>query len=74
MSSTIDEFLSLFAYEKIECPVCKQKRIIETYSETTTLYCPPVYDENGVQVNRNKNRTTTYYRCAKCGNEFSKVF
>ena len=53
-----------------KCPKCGESYYMERYSASTALYCPPIY-KNGVNINLDKNITTTYYSCLNCGHQFS---
>ena len=52
------------------CPHCGESYYMENYSATTALYYPPIY-EDGVNINPDRNTTTTYCTCLNCGKEFS---
>ncbi len=39
-------------------------------SETTLLYFPFIYDENGTNINPSKNTITIPWICLECGNEW----
>lgn len=52
------------------CPHCGESYYIENYSTTTALYYPPIY-KDGVNINPDRNTTTTYCTCLNCGKEFS---
>lgn len=54
----------------VKCPKCGESFYQEVYTTSTALYCPPVY-KNGVNVNTDRNQTTTHCRCCNCGEEFS---
>ena len=55
------------------CPYCKKptKRSGSSYSTCTALCYPPAYDENGVNMNPDRNTTTTEYYCEECGRKYS---
>lgn len=52
------------------CPHCGKSHYMELYSSSTAVYYPPIY-KDGVNINPDKNTTTTYCRCMECGKEFS---
>jgi hypothetical protein len=52
------------------CPHCGESYYMENYSTTTAMYYPPIY-KNGVNINPDRNTTTTYCTCLNCGKEFS---
>lgn len=54
----------------IKCPYCGESYYMENYSTTTAMYYPPIW-KNGVNVNPDRNATTTYCTCMNCGNNFS---
>lgn len=54
----------------IKCPYCNASKYMEGNSFSTACYYPPIY-ENGVNINPDKNKTTTVCRCLECGKEFT---
>ena len=52
-----------------KCPHCGESYYIENYSMTTALYCPPIY-KDGVNINPDRNQTTTHCTCLNCGKNF----
>lgn len=52
------------------CPHCGKSYYIENYSTTTAVHYPPIY-KDGVNINPDRNTTTTYCTCLNCGKEFS---
>lgn len=52
------------------CPHCGESYYIELYSECTAVYYPPIY-KDGVNINPDKNKSTTHYKCMNCRKEFS---
>lgn len=54
----------------IKCPYCGASKYAEKHSFSTMCYYPPIY-ENGVNINPDKNKTTTVCRCLECGKEFT---
>ena len=54
----------------IKCNKCGASYFIELYNTTTAVYYPPIY-KNGVNINPDKNITTTVCRCCECNNIFS---
>lgn len=55
---------------KVCCPHCGESDYMENYSTRTAMYYPPIY-KDGVNINHDKNRTTTCCTCMNCGNVFS---
>lgn len=53
-----------------KCPYCNQLYYTIDYSDTTVVYCPPIY-KNGLTINPDKNTTTNHCTCINCGNKFS---
>ena len=51
------------------CPHCGESYYMEGHSVTTAAYYPPVY-KDGVNINPDKNTTTTYCTCLACGKDF----
>lgn len=56
--------------EPIKCPKCGESYYQELYSVTTAMYCPPIY-KDGVNINPDRNKSTTHCRCCNCGEEFT---
>lgn len=54
----------------IRCPHCGESYYTENYSSCTAVYYPPIY-KNGVNINPDRNITTTHCTCMNCGKEFS---
>lgn len=52
------------------CPHCGESYYMENYSECTAMYFPPIY-KDGVNINPDKNITTTHCTCMNCGKKFS---
>lgn len=52
------------------CPYCGESYYMENYRATTAMYCPPIY-KDGVNINPDRNTTTTHCTCINCGKEFS---
>lgn len=52
------------------CPHCGESYYMEKYSLSTAVYYPPIY-KNGVNINPDRNTTTTYCTCMNCGKDFS---
>lgn len=56
------------------CPKCKKPtKIREGMTIVTAMYFPPIYDENGINTNPDKNQRVTSYTCLECGEEFSET-
>jgi len=55
---------------KVCCPHCGESYYMENYSTCTAAYYPPIY-KDGVNINPDRNTTTTYCTCMNCGKEFS---
>ena len=53
-----------------KCPHCGESYYMEKYSMTTAAYYPPIY-KDGVNINPDRNTTTTYCTCMNCGKDFS---
>lgn len=52
------------------CPYCGDSCYREDYSTTTAMYYPPIY-KDGININPDRNKTTTNCTCMNCGKEFS---
>ena len=52
------------------CPHCGESYYMENYSTTTAVYYPPIY-KDGVNINPDRNATTTHCTCMNCGKDFS---
>jgi quercetin dioxygenase-like cupin family protein len=54
-------------------PKCKKPtKIQQGISTTTCMYFPSIYDEEGNNINPDKNRVTTQYTCLECNTIFSE--
>ena len=53
----------------IKCPHCGESYYTEMGSMSTCVYYPPVW-KDGVNVNPDRNKTTTHCKCLNCGKEF----
>ena len=56
--------------ENVRCPHCGESYYKELYSTRTSVYYPPIY-KDGVNINPDKNTTTTNCVCLNCGKEFT---
>ena len=57
------------------CPKCKKPtKRLKGLSITTAVYYPPIYDENGVNINTDANYTTTEYICLECNTSYSATY
>lgn len=54
----------------IRCPHCGESYYMEKYSACTAMYFPPIY-KDGVNINPDKNITTTHCTCMNCKKDFS---
>lgn len=54
----------------IRCPHCSESYYMINNSECTAVYYPPIY-KDGVNINPDRNITTTHCTCMNCGKEFS---
>ncbi|HWY09831.1 MAG TPA: hypothetical protein VN026_00830 [Bacteroidia bacterium] len=56
-----------------QCPYCK-KPTIRTQSgmnTVTAMYYPPRYDENGNNINPDRNTRTSGWHCEGCGKDYA---
>lgn len=54
----------------IRCPHCGESYYMENGGERTAMYFPPIY-KDGVNINQDRNTTTTHCTCMNCGKSFS---
>lgn len=54
----------------VKCPKCGESYYQELYSTSTCIYFPPIY-KYGVNINPDRNTTTTHCKCINCGEYFS---
>lgn len=54
----------------IKCPYCGESYYMERYSTTTAMYYPPIW-KNGVNINPDRNTSTTYCTCMNCKKDFT---
>ena len=52
-----------------KCPYCNESYYKEGVTTTTLLYYLPVYKE-GIDINPNRNKSTTTCHCLNCDKEF----
>lgn len=53
-----------------KCPNCGESYYRENYSTITAVYYPQIY-KNGVNINSDRNQSTTHCTCMNCGKDFS---
>ena len=54
----------------IRCPHCGESYYMENHSMSTAVYYAPIY-KDGVNINPDRNTTTTYCTCMNCRKDFS---
>lgn len=54
----------------IKCPNCGESYYMENGSRCTLMYFPPIY-KDGVNINPDRNITTTHCTCMACGKDFT---
>lgn len=54
----------------VRCPHCGESYYMENHSECTAMYFPPIY-KDGVNINPDRNVTTTHCTCMNCGKNFN---
>lgn len=54
----------------VQCPFCGKSYYMENYTTTTAVYYPPIY-KDGININPDRNQSTTYCTCLNCGKEFT---
>ena len=52
-----------------KCPHCGESFFTEMYSMSTAVNYPPIW-KDGVNINPDRNQSTTHCRCLKCNKEF----
>ena len=52
-----------------KCPHCGESYYEEMWSTSTAVYYPPIY-KDGVNINPDRNKTTTHCRCLNCNTDF----
>lgn len=58
-------------YHDIKCPKCGAKYFIVGPSVCTAVYYPPII-KDGVNINPNRNQTTTSYTCCECNHSWEE--
>lgn len=53
-----------------KCPKCGKSYYSVGASSSTLAYFPPIY-KDGVNINPNRNTTTTELHCEECGNNWT---
>lgn len=56
--------------EPVRCPHCGESYYQENYTTITAVYYPPIY-KDGVNINPDRNQSTTYCTCLNCGKNFT---
>lgn len=54
----------------IKCPKCGKSYYMEKYTTCTAMYYPPIY-KDGVNINPDRNMSTTVCVCLECQHIFS---
>ncbi len=55
-----------------QCPYCeKPTRRTGGVSTITCAYYPPIYDENGINTNPDRNTATSDWKCLECEQIYS---
>ena len=56
----------------MKMPECERDdcRFIQSGGMTTLAYYIPIYDKNGVNINPDRNTTTSMLECLTCGKEW----
>lgn len=54
----------------IQCPKCGSQAREERWVTSTLVYYTPIYDENGVNTNPDRNAITTLWECRSCGEKY----
>jgi len=53
-------------------PSCKLEcKFSTSFGMTTAMYCPPVYDKDGTNLNTDMNITSTTVDCSVCNKSWS---
>ena len=53
------------------CPNCNKPTVrTQGGSSSTCMYFPPRYDENGINVNPDRNRVTSEWHCEECNKDY----
>ena len=53
----------------IICPNCGMSYYMEEYTTTTAVYYPPIW-KDGININPDRNSSTTKCKCMNCGASF----
>jgi DNA-directed RNA polymerase subunit RPC12/RpoP len=69
LTNTLGDCGVIYVNSDIKCPHCGESFYTEMSSESTCVYYPPIW-KNGVNVNPDRNKATTHYKCLKCNKEF----
>ena len=54
----------------IKCPKCGSQAREEGISMMTLAYYQSIYDGNGININPDRNVTTTQWVCRNCGEKY----
>jgi hypothetical protein len=68
-----DLFFSIIKEDNV-CPNCNKLTSLQVIQVSSTcLFFPIVLDENGNNINPDKNKITTEYKCLECDNTFKII-
>lgn len=68
--NAINTIETVKAHRGRKCPHCGESYYMEKYSTRTAVYYPPIF-KDGININPDRNITTTYCTCMNCGKDFS---
>lgn len=57
-------------FHSAKCPHCGESYYRENHSCVTAVHYPPIY-KDGVNINPDRNTSTTYCTCMNCGKDFT---
>jgi DNA-directed RNA polymerase subunit RPC12/RpoP len=59
-------------YDGIKCPNCGSTHFMIGQSSMTCVYYPPII-KDGININPDRNKTTTSYTCCECGKDWTET-
>ena len=69
IENTLGDCGVIYVNGDTKCPHCGESYYTEEYSMSTAVYYPPIW-KDGVNINPDRNKSTTHCRCLKCNKEF----
>lgn len=69
LTNALGDCGAIYMSSDTKCPHCGESFYTEMRSWTTLAGYPPIY-KDGVNINPDRNKSTTHCKCLKCNKEF----